>query len=125
MNPKAFAKEWFELLSRTSEWGSVHAHMLRKIRGAGKLSQLSFVLRMLRSMLYASAGIVPALVSSARPIDVKAFAAQVLGGKAADITTKEDPSLIAGAVLETDELRIDASLRGQLHALHEQMKLSS
>lgn len=121
MTPKAFAQEWYELLTRTKEWGSVHAHMLGKIRAAGKLAQLSFVLRMLRTMLYANAGMVPAVVSSARPIDAQAFANKVLGGKSTDITMKEEASLIAGAVLETDELRIDASLRGQLRALEQQM----
>jgi len=127
MHAKAFAKEWGELLKAVpeKEWESVHHYMLSKLRSMNKLSELPQIVSLLRGMLWGESDEMPITITSARDLDeklVKEITKEMTGDKNAVISWIKDPKVLGGVVMETEELRMDASLRGQLKSLEEQMK---
>lgn len=73
---------------------------------------LPAITRMVTAELNAREGIVPVTVTMAKDADIAALREAL--GVHAEVTTTTDPSIIAGAVIERGDERIDASVRSYL-----------
>ncbi len=92
----------------------------------GRLGSLPAVTGQFRSLLHRERGIVGARVASAVPLEpaeLQAIAAHVqeMTGSQVDLSTTVDPELIGGVTVRVGDRLIDASVRGSLERLREQL----
>jgi F-type H+-transporting ATPase subunit delta len=92
----------------------------------GRADILPAVARELRDMVDEHEGVVRAEVVSASPLD-RSYLDQLTGklqritGKKIELTTKENPSLVAGVVTRVGGVVYDGSLRARMSRVREQM----
>lgn len=92
----------------------------------GRLSILPAVAAEYKRLVDRERGIVPALVSSATPLEpaeLEAIGARVreMTGAQAEIETRVDPALIGGITVRIGDRLIDASVRGRLERLRDRI----
>ena len=101
-------------------------NLVQLLAGKGKLELLGPISAEYQRLLNAKEGIVSALVTSARPLDqdedkaIRARIAEMTGSKV-EIETAVDSALIGGLTVRIGDRLIDASVRGRLERLREQL----
>lgn len=101
-------------------------NLVRLLARREKLDLLPAVAAEYRSLLNRRRGIVPAVVTSAAPLTpqedvaVRAKVAQIAGAEV-DLATQVDPALIGGLTVRIGDRLIDASIRGRLERLREDL----
>lgn len=101
-------------------------NLIRLLARRGKLELLPAVAGEFQALLNRQRGIVPALVTSAAPLSAEegaAIRAKVvrLAGSEVDLSTRVDPSLIGGLTVRIGDRLFDASVRGRLERLREEL----
>lgn len=96
----------------------------------GRVSLLPAVTSEYVRRLQAERGIVTATVTSAVPLQDPEVAAlrsrlEAMTGATVDLTTAQDPELIGGLTVRVGDRLIDASVRGRLERLREQLTLGA
>ncbi len=117
LSPRQLATAFVELAVATPE-SKIDALTKRFIALLSRRRQrklLPAIMRMVAADLSAREGIVPVTVTTAAAVDV-ATLREALGAHA-DISARVEPSIIAGAVIEHGDERIDASVRTRLSQL--------
>jgi F-type H+-transporting ATPase subunit delta len=100
--------------------------LVRLLLERHKLELLGPIAAEYQRLLNQKRGVVSALVTSAKPLTpdedaaVRARVAQ-LTGATVDVTTAVDPALIGGLTVRIGDRLIDASVRGRLERLREQL----
>jgi F-type H+-transporting ATPase subunit delta len=112
------------------ELGKVALDSVRLMAQRGRLSALPDVADVLGQLADQKAGVLRAIVTSARPLTEELY--QKLAAELEKRTSRkvllerrEDPSLIAGAVTRIGDHTIDGSLKGRLAALERQLLAST
>ena len=101
-------------------------NLVRLLTRRTKLEMLGAVAAEFTRLLNLKRGIVSAVVTSALPLTpdedraIRAKVAQMTGATV-DIQTREDPELIGGLTVRIGDRLIDASVRGRLERLREQL----
>jgi F-type H+-transporting ATPase subunit delta len=110
--------------------GKVALDSVRLMAQKGRLSTLPDVAQVLEQLADQKAGVLRAIVTSARPLTEELY--QKLAAELEKRTSRkvllerrEDPSLIAGAVTRIGDHTIDGSLKGRLAALERQLLAST
>jgi F-type H+-transporting ATPase subunit delta len=101
-------------------------NLVRLLGRRGRLDALPSVAAHFGRLLDESRGIVAATVSSAAPLDKDEEAAirarvEAMTGREVRLTTAVDPELIGGLVVRVGDQWIDASVRGRLERLRNQL----
>jgi len=102
------------------------ANLVRLLAQRGRLEMLPLIAAQFQRLLNRERGIVEATVTSARSVDVaetKALTARIrtMTGADVDLTTAVDPGLIGGLTVRVGDTLLDASVRGRLERLREQL----
>jgi F-type H+-transporting ATPase subunit delta len=92
----------------------------------GKVSALPRVSEQFNRQLNAHRGIVEATVTSAVPLTPDETAAvrsrvEAMAGSAVELTTQVDPGLLGGLTIQIRDRLLDASIRGRLERLRDQL----
>jgi F-type H+-transporting ATPase subunit delta len=92
----------------------------------GRLSVVPAVAAEYKRLVDRERGVVPALVSSAIPLEpaeLEAIGARIQGmtGSQAELETRGDPELIGGVTVRIGDRLIDASVRGRLERLRDRI----
>ena len=92
----------------------------------GRGSSLPRVSEEYNRQLNAHRGVVEATVTSAVPLTADETAAirsrvEAMAGAAVDLTSEVDPSLIGGLTIQVRDRLLDASIRGRLERLRDQL----
>jgi len=112
------------MLGRRVSRGTLN--LVRLLLRRGTLDVLPSIAAEYQRLLNRRRGVVEAVVTSALPLDaaedaaVRARVGQ-LTGSAVDIETRVDPALIGGITVRIGDRLIDASVRGRLERLREQL----
>lgn len=106
------------------------ANLVRVLLQRGRIDRLSHVAVAYRRLLNQHRGIVEATITSAVPLgpaETEAIGARVeaMTGHAVDLTTLVDAGLIGGLTVRVGDSLLDASLRGRLERLRDQLVTSS
>jgi F-type H+-transporting ATPase subunit delta len=101
-------------------------NLVRLLTRRGRLEILPAVAAHFGRLLDESRGIVAATVSSAAPLDDDEEAAvrsrvEAMTGREVRLSTEVDPDLIGGLVVRVGDQWIDASVRGRLERLRDQL----
>jgi F-type H+-transporting ATPase subunit delta len=101
-------------------------NLVRLLTRRSKLEMVPAVAAEFSRLLNLKRGIVSAVVTSALPLtpdEDRAIRAKVaqMTGTTVDIQTREDPALIGGLTVRIGDRLIDASVRGRLERLREQL----
>jgi F-type H+-transporting ATPase subunit delta len=101
-------------------------NLVRLLVGRATLDQLPRVVAEYERLLNQRRGIVPAIVTSAVPLNAQddtALRERVaqLAGSAVNISMRVDPELIGGVTVRIGDRLIDASVRGRLGRLRDQL----
>ena len=101
-------------------------NLVRLLTRRSKLEMLTAVAAEFTRLLNIRRGVVSAVVTSALPLtpdEDRAIRAKVaqMTGTTVDIQTREDPELIGGLTVRIGDRLIDASVRGRLERLREQL----
>jgi F-type H+-transporting ATPase subunit delta len=101
-------------------------NLVRLLTRRGRIDILPAVAAHFDRLLDASRGIVAATVSSAAPLDDDEEAAvrsrvEAMTGREVRLSTEVDSDLIGGLVVRVGDQWIDASVRGRLERLHDQL----
>jgi F-type H+-transporting ATPase subunit delta len=101
-------------------------NLVRLLTRRGRLDMLPAVAAHFGRLLDASRGIVAATVSSAAPLDDDEETAvrsrvEAMTGREVRLSTEVDPELIGGLVVRVGDQWIDASVRGRLERLRDQL----
>lgn len=92
----------------------------------GKISALPRVSEQFNRQLNAHRGVVEATVTSAVPLTPDETAAirsrvEAMAGSAVELTTQVDPDLLGGLTIQVRDRLLDASIRGRLERLRDQL----
>jgi F-type H+-transporting ATPase subunit delta len=92
----------------------------------GRVSVLARVAEEYARLLNAHRGVVSATVTSAVPLTADETAAirsrvEAMAGSAVDLRTEVDPGLIGGMTIQVGDRLLDASIRGRLERLRDQL----
>jgi F-type H+-transporting ATPase subunit delta len=92
----------------------------------GKVSALPRVSEQFNRQLNAHRGVVEATVTSAVPLTPDETAAirsrvEAMAGSAVELTTRVDPALLGGLTVQIRDRLLDASIRGRLERLRDQL----
>lgn len=101
-------------------------HLVRLLDQRGRLTLLPAIAAEFTRMLDALRGIVAASVTSAAPLEKDEVAAigarlESMTGQTVKLTTTVDPALIGGVTVQVGDRMIDASVRGRLERLRDQL----
>jgi len=101
-------------------------NLVRLLARRGRIDTLPVVAAHFGRLLDESRGIVAATVSSAAPLDKDEEAAirsrvEAMTGREVRLTSAVDPELIGGLVVRVGDQWIDASVRGRLERLRDQL----
>ncbi|MCI0346921.1 MAG: F0F1 ATP synthase subunit delta [Chloroflexi bacterium] len=101
-------------------------NLIRLLAKRGRLEILPLVAREYQRLLNRQRGIVEATVTSAAPLDAAerdALEARIraMTGSQVDLRTVVDPALIGGLTVRVGDTLLDASVRGRLERLREQL----
>jgi len=101
-------------------------NLVRLLARRGRLDLLPVVAAEFTTLLNRRRGIVPALVTSAAPLTPAEDAAmrtkvRQLAGAEVDLSTRVDPALIGGVTVRIGDRLHDASVRGRLERLREDL----
>ena len=101
-------------------------HLVRLLDQRGRLSLLPAIAAQFTRQLDALRGIVAASVTSAAPLEKDEVAAigarlESMTGQTVKLTTSVDASLIGGLTVQVGDRMIDASVRGRLERLRDQL----
>lgn len=101
-------------------------NLVRLLTERGRVELLPAVSNEYRRLLNRHRGIVPAIVTSAAPLtkdetDAVRERVQQMSGAAVELTTQVDPSLIGGLTIRIGDRLLDASVRGRLERLRDQL----
>ena len=101
-------------------------NLIRLLARRDKLDLLPAVAAEFKALLNRRLGIVPAVVTSAAPLTNAEDAAvrlkvASLAGAEVDLSTRVDPALIGGLTVRIGDRLIDASVRGRLERLREDL----
>jgi len=104
----------------------VTLNLVRLLIRRSKLDRLPVVAAEYHRLLNQKRGVVSAVVTSALPLtpdEDRAIRAKVaqMTGTTVEIQTREDPALIGGLTVRIGDRLIDASVRGRLERLREQL----
>jgi F-type H+-transporting ATPase subunit delta len=93
----------------------------------GKVDTLPRVSEQYNRQLNAHRGVVEATVTSAVPLTPDETAAirsrvEAMAGSAVELTTKVDPDLLGGLTVQVRDRLLDASIRGRLERLRDQLR---
>ena len=102
------------------------ANLVRLLAQRGRLEMLPLIAAQFQRLLNRERGIVEATVTSARSIDAAETEAltariQTMTGADVDLTSVVDPELIGGLTVRVGDTLLDASVRGRLERLREQL----
>jgi len=113
-NARQYATAFVELAAETTEreLDALTKRFIALLSRRRQRTLLPAITRMVAADLNARSGVVPVTVTTAKAVDV-ATLREALGAHA-DVAARTDPSLIAGAVIERGDERIDASVRSYL-----------
>jgi F-type H+-transporting ATPase subunit delta len=105
-------------------------NMVRLLVRRGRLDLLPAVVAHFDRLLDQSRGVVAATVTSAAPLsreqaDAVGARVQAMTGKQVRLTTAVDPDLIGGLIVRVGDKWIDASVRGRLERLRDQLVAGS
>ena len=114
LSPRQYAIAFVELASEASahELDALTKRFVTLLSRRRQRKLLPAITRMVATELNARDGITPVTVTTAKDADVAALR-EALGAHA-EVTANTDPSIIAGAVIERGDERIDASIRSYL-----------
>jgi F-type H+-transporting ATPase subunit delta len=101
-------------------------NLVRLLARRGRMDTLPAIAAHFGRLLDESRGIVAATVSSAAPLDEDEEAAirsrvEAMTGREVRLTSEVDPELIGGLVVRVGDQWIDASVRGRLERLRDQL----
>ena len=101
-------------------------HLVRLLDQRGRLSLLPAIAAQFTRQLDALRGVVAASVTSAAPLEKDEVAAigarlESMTGQTVKLTTTVDASLIGGLTVQVGDRMIDASVRGRLERLRDQL----
>jgi F-type H+-transporting ATPase subunit delta len=101
-------------------------NLVRLLDQRGRLALLPAIAGELTRLLDALRGVVAASVTSAAPLEKDEVAAigarlESMTGQTVKLTTAVDPSLIGGVTVQVGDRMIDASVRGRLERLRDQL----
>jgi F-type H+-transporting ATPase subunit delta len=102
------------------------ANLVRLLAQRGRLEMLPLIAAQFQRLLNRERGIVEATVTSARSIDAAEAEAlkariQTMTGADVALTSVVDPALIGGLTVRVGDTLLDASVRGRLERLREQL----
>jgi F-type H+-transporting ATPase subunit delta len=105
-------------------------NLVRLLARRQKLELLGPIAAEYQRLLNQRRGVVPAVITSARPLSAdedRAIRDRVaaMTGATLDVTTAIDPALIGGLTVRIGDRLIDASVRGRLERLREQLLAGS
>jgi len=101
-------------------------NLARLLASRGRLDRLGAVAAEYKRLLDRRRGVVEAVVTSAQPLDATETTAlrlriQVMAGATVDLRAAVDPSLIGGLTVRVGDTLVDASVRGRLERLRDQL----
>jgi len=117
LSPRQYATAFVELASEASahELDALTKRFVMLLSRRRQRKLLPAIVRMVAAELNARDGITPVTVTTAKDADIVALRETL--GTHAEVTATTDPSIIAGAVIERGDERIDASVRSYLSQL--------
>ena len=101
-------------------------NLVRLLASRGRLDRLGAVAAEYKRLLDRDRGIVAAFVTSALPLDAAETAAlrarvEAMTGATVDLRTSVDPAMIGGLTVRVGDTLLDASVRGRLERLRQQL----
>ena len=101
-------------------------NLVRLLASRGRLDRLGAVAVEYKRLLDRDRGIVAAFVTSALPLDAAETAAlrarvEAMTGATVDLRTSVDPAMIGGLTVRVGDTLLDASVRGRLERLRQQL----
>jgi F-type H+-transporting ATPase subunit delta len=127
-SPRVPLAEREQLLGRLlgSRVAPVTLNLVRLLIRRSKLEMLPSIAAEFSRLLNLQRGVITALVTSALPLtpdEDRAIRDKIIRmtGATVDIQTREDPALIGGLTVRIGDRLIDASVRGRLERLREQL----
>lgn len=119
---KQYAHAWYAALEAApkDQWDDISQRFLQHIHSYGFMKQLPHIQYLIERLEYQKKGVTPVLVRSAHTINadiLQAVISQVIGDIPVDIRLIEDPLVIGGVKIETENSRWDMSLHGELRQL--------
>jgi F-type H+-transporting ATPase subunit delta len=127
-NPAVALEDRERVLQEALEWraGDPALSLMRLLLHRGRLGLAEAIAREYRRLVQRARGIVPAVVTAATELSdaeqtairerLEAMTAQTI-----DMTVQLDPDLIGGVVVRIGDHMIDASVRGRLERLRDQL----
>lgn len=121
---------WMQALesSPKKQWDDISQNMLKVLQREGKLLWVKRIEHEIGNLMDARDGVVAATVTSAYPVDqkkVKQIVEELLGGEKVRLTFFEDPELLGGMVVETENNRWDATMKNELHQLTQSLMVDN
>jgi len=127
MTAQQYAQAWYAALSESkpAQWEDISQHVLRRLQREGKLSQLAFILDQMKEIESEQSGKAYVEVTTAHASDkseLESLVKDLLKVKDVELTLKENPELIGGAVIRTKNDLWDLSVKHQLEQLQDSLK---
>jgi F-type H+-transporting ATPase subunit delta len=127
-NPALPLEERERVLREALAWraGDAALNLVRLLLHRGRLGLASAIAREYRRLVQRARGIVPAVVTSASELSEPEQTAvrerlEAMTGQSVQMTVELDPDLIGGVVVRIGDHMIDASVRGRLERLRDQL----
>ena len=122
IDSRMYAQAWYEALkaSDKKEWPTISQNLLRRLQTEGKLSWVPNIERQVIEFTLEEAGITQASVKTAHPLSEKKISSllsEFLGDAKLELSISQDPELIGGLIIETQDSRWDLSIKSSLSQL--------